>query len=141
LVTKLREDRSVNRFQFGDEIALEYYRLQKMSEGSISLAKDGEGSLRVAADVGTGHAEQEKIALSRLIDLLNEQFGTDFTAADQLFFDQIEEDLLTDSVLAQQGKSNSIDNFKYPFNDVFINKVIDRMEQNQEIADKLMNED
>jgi len=141
LVTKLREDHSASRFQLGDEIALEYYRLQKMSEGSISLAKDGESGLRVAADVGTGRAEQEKIALSRLIDLLNEQFSTDFTAADQLFFDQIEEDLVSDSVLAQQGKSNSIDNFKYPFNDVFINKVIDRMEQNQEIADKLMNED
>jgi type I restriction enzyme, R subunit len=141
LVSKLREDHSASRFQFTDEIALEYYRLQKMSEGSISLAKDGEGGLRVAADVGTGRSEQDKIALSRLIDILNEHFGTDFTAADQLFFDQIEEDLVSDSVLAQQGKSNSIDNFKYPFNDVFINKVIDRMEQNQEIADKLMNED
>ncbi len=141
LVTKLHEDSSAGRVKLSDEIALEYYRLQKMSEGSISLAKDGEGGLRVAADVGTGSTEQEKIALSRLIDLLNEHFGTDFTAADQLFFDQIEEDLVSDSTLAQQGKSNSIDNFKYPFNDVFINKVIERMEQNQEIADKLMNED
>lgn len=141
LATKLHEDRSESRVKLSDEIALEYYRLQKMSEGSISLAKDGEGGLRVVADVGTGSVEQEKILLSRLIDLLNEQFGTEFTAADQLFFDQIEEDLVSDSTLAQQGKSNSIENFKYPFNDVFINKVIDRMGQNQEIVDKLMNED
>lgn len=76
-----------------------------------------------------------------MIDLLNDQFGTDFNEADQLFFDQIEESLVGDSVLAQQGKSNSLDNFKYPFTDVFIGKVLERMEQNQEIADKLMNED
>jgi type I restriction enzyme, R subunit len=36
--------------------------------------------------VGTGH-EDEKIKLSELINLLNERFGTDFTHADQLFFD------------------------------------------------------
>ena len=141
LGTKLHEDRSASRVQFGDEVALEYYRLQKMSEGSISLAKDGEGALRVAADVGTGSSEEEKIALSRLIDLLNQQFGTEFNEADQFFFDQIEEALYVDPALTQQSKSNSIENYKYPYDDVFISKLLERMEQNQEIADKLMNDD
>ena len=31
----------------------------------------------------------EEVALSTLVDKLNERFGTDFTEADQLFFDQI----------------------------------------------------
>ena len=34
-----------------------------------------------------------------------------------------------------------MDNFKYPFDDMFIGKIIERMEQNQEITDKIMNED
>ena len=67
--------------------------------------------------------------------------STDFTAADQLFFDQIEEDLMSDENLSQQARNNSIENFRYPFNDVFIDKVIGRMEQNQEITDRIMNED
>ena len=32
---------------------------------------------------------EEEVALSTLIDKLNERFGTDFTEADQLFFDQV----------------------------------------------------
>ena len=33
-----------------------------------------------------------------------------------------------------------MENFKYPFNDIYENKLIDRMEQNQEIFSKLMND-
>ena len=43
--------------------------------------------------------------------------------------------------MSKQAKTNSMDNFKYPFDDVFIGKIIERMEQNQEITDKIMNED
>lgn len=140
LATKLREE-SGQRVQIGAEIALEYYRLQKMSEGAITLDKQGEGVLRVPADVGTAGSEREDEALSNIIQVLNQRFGTEFNQGDQLFFDQIEHDLSTDAKLAQQAKSNSQENFRYPFDDVFIEKVIDRMEQNQEIADKIMNED
>ena len=34
-------------------------------------------------------SKDEEVALSSLIDRLNEHFGTNFTEADQLFFDQI----------------------------------------------------
>lgn len=141
LVTKLHTAGSIERLQFNDEVALEYYRLQKMSEGVIALAHDGEGALRVAADVGTGGAGDEKESLSTIIEVLNTHFGTDFTPADQLFFDQIEHDLAAEPTLVQQGKNNTLENFRYPFNELFIGKVIERMEQNQEITNKIMNED
>ena len=32
---------------------------------------------------------EEAVPLSRLIDVVNDRFGTDFNQADQLFFDQI----------------------------------------------------
>jgi type I restriction enzyme R subunit len=34
--------------------------------------------------------------------------------------------------------NNPIDNFKYAFEEVFINKMIERMDSNQEIFDKIM---
>jgi type I restriction enzyme, R subunit len=46
------------------------------------------------------------VSLSRLIDVVNERFGTDFTAADQLFFDQIIEAALADESLRQAAKVN-----------------------------------
>ena len=112
-----------------------------MSEGNISLTQDSAAVLRVPSDVGTGNPEREEALLSTIVQDLNKRFGTDFTPGDQLFFEQIEEDLVRDRALSQQAKTNSIDNFKYPFDDVFIGKVIERMEQNQEITDKIMNED
>jgi type I restriction enzyme R subunit len=141
LITKLRTGVSAERLSLNDEVALEYYRLQKMSEGAITLARDGESALRVAADVGTGSADSDKENLSTIIEILNAHFGTDFKAGDQLFFEQIEHDLTTEPVLAQQGRNNSLENFRYPFNEVFIGKIIERMEQNQEITDKIMNEE
>ncbi len=141
LTTKLRDEGGVERFHLHEEVALEYYRLQKMSEGSIALSPDGNTGLRVPSEVGTGEREHEETLLSAIVHDLNKRFGTDFTAADQLFFEQIEEDLVRDRTLSQQAKTNSIDNFRFPFDDVLIGKVIERMEQNQEITDKIMNED
>ena len=47
LATKLPRRRSGLAYQFDDEVRLEYYRLQKISEGSISL-RDGELGLSTA---------------------------------------------------------------------------------------------
>ena len=90
LLSKLPRRASGPAYHLEDEVELEYYRLQKISEGSINLSR-GEGKpLTGPSDVGTGHDGDDEILLSELIDLLNERFGTDFTEADQLFFDQIE---------------------------------------------------
>ena len=94
--TKLRDDVGAERFQLNEEVALEYYRLQKMSEGNIALSLNGDGALPVPSDVGTGNQEREEALLSSIVHDLNKRFGTDFTVGDQLFFEQIEEDLISD---------------------------------------------
>ena len=43
LMTKLPRHASGAAYKFDDEVKLEYYRLQKISEGSITL-KDGDGA-------------------------------------------------------------------------------------------------
>ncbi len=42
--------------------------------------------------------------------------------------------------LGIQAKNNTIDNFKYGFNDVFITKLIERMDQNKDIFNKIMDD-
>jgi type I restriction enzyme R subunit len=74
---------------FDEEVNLKYYRLQKTSEGSISLALGDRGAVKAPTAVGMGEDHHEQIELSRLIDIVNERFGTEFKPADQLFFDQI----------------------------------------------------
>lgn len=111
-----------------------------MSEGALILEPNLEAALRVPSDVGTAQASETE-QLSTIIQILNERFGTEFTAADQLFFDQIEQALTDDPQLAQQAKANTIENFKYPFDNAFLDKVVERMDNNQEITERIMNED
>lgn len=82
--------------------------------------------------------KEGKDKLSNIINLLNEKFGTDFTDADRLYFEQIEQALYENEELKVRAKNNPIENFKYAFDEVFIQTLIERMDANQEIFDKIM---
>ena len=137
LLTKLPRREGGGPLHLEDEVELQYYRLQKISEGQINLNAGDSKPLKGPGDVGTGEAD-ERIRLSELIDILNERFGTDFTQADQLFFDQIQEEAVESESLKKAAESNSMDDFRYVFEKAFEGLVIDRMEGNEEIFGKLM---
>ena len=79
--------------------------------------------------------------MSQLIDILNERFGTNFTPADQLFLDSIREDAVADSHLREAAMANPMENFGYIFFKKLEDLFIDRMEQNEDITAKFMNEE
>lgn len=128
------------QYNFDDEVALKYYRLQKISEGSIVLEPGAGGELKGPTAVGTGMVGDEEVELSQLIDILNERFGTDFKPADQLFLDSVREDAVANEALRQAASANSIENFKYVFGKALEGLFIDRMEQNEEIFARFMND-
>jgi type I restriction enzyme R subunit len=84
-----------------DEVALRYYRLQRTSEGSIALTAGDRGSVPAPTAVATGKDHHEEVELSRLIDVVNERFATDFKPADQLFFEQLREESVSDTAIRQ----------------------------------------
>jgi len=140
LLIKLPKRQPGPAYDFGDEVALKYYRLEKISEGSLDLVP-GEGEeISGPTEVGTGKSHEEQIDLSELIDILNERFGTDFKPADQLFLDSIKEDALANEGLRQVALANTMENFGYVFLKSLEDLFIDRMEQNEEITAKFMNE-
>lgn len=140
LSSKLPRRRQGPSYEFDDEVRLEYYRLQKISEGSISL-KEGEARpLDGPREVGSGIVRDEQVALSRLVDLVNERFGTEFNQADQLFFDQLVEAAVQDSVLQQAAKVNPEDKFSLVFTNMLETLFIERMEQNEEVFARYMND-
>jgi type I restriction enzyme R subunit len=125
-------------FELDDEVALEYYRLQKIKEGSIDLKVGEDGELSGTTEAGLKRAKEDEALLSEIITVLNDRFGTEFEEADKLFFDQIEAELMQDETLQTQAKVNKIDTFKYAFEDLFISKLIERMDQNQDIFEKIL---
>jgi type I restriction enzyme R subunit len=71
---------------------------------------------------------------------VNERFGTDFNQADQLFFDQIVEAALTDEGLKQAAAVNPGDKFELVFKAVLETLFVERMDQNEEIFVRFMND-
>ncbi len=140
LLTKLPKRTAEDYLSVEDDVKLDYYRLQKISEGQIDLTPKEAKPLSAPDDVGTGKPDEE-LPLSELIDLLNERFGTEFTKADQLFFDQISQQAMQDEHLQQAAAANTVDDFKYVFDKAFEAIVIDRMDGNTSIFTKLMSDD
>ncbi len=140
LSAKLPRRRNVSAYQFDDDVKLEYYRLQKISEGSISLGDGRARPLGGPAEVGTGVLREKAVPLSELIDTINDQFGTDFNQADQLFFDQIVEAALIDDGLKQAAAVNPSDKFELVFKGILQTLFVERMDQNEEIFVRFMND-
>ncbi len=141
LLTKLPRDNRGPIYNFDDDVALKFYRLQKIGEGSIVMEPGARYEVSGPTSVGTGVARGDEIELSKLIDILNERFGTEFKPGDQLFFESIREDAVADSSLRQAALANTMENFGYVFRKALEGLFIDRMEQNEEITAKFMNED
>ena len=80
----------------------------------------------------------EKVELSTLIEIINERFGTTFTAADELFFSQIREEAVADEALQQAATANPLEAFKLVFDKSLEGLFIDRMDQNEAITAKFL---
>ena len=140
LAAKLPRRRSGPAYDFDDDVRLEYYRLQKIGEGSIALGSDDGRTLDGPTEVGSGAVHEEEVPLSRLIDILNQRFGADFNEADQLFFDQIVEAAAADDELRQTAAVNPESRFELVFKGLIDRLFTERMDQNEEIFVRYMNE-
>jgi type I restriction enzyme R subunit len=140
LLTKLPQTTDSRRVEVDDEVELKFYRLQKISEGAIDLRAGEAEALKGPTDVGTGQPDED-VHLSTLVNKLNERFGTEFAPADQLFFEQVRETAVANEHLRQAVMANSIENFEPVFNKQLENLFIERMDGNEEIFVRLMNDE
>jgi type I restriction enzyme R subunit len=138
LISKLPPPGDGQAFALDDEVALRFFRLQQMTEGSIDLGYGEASPLKGPTDVGTGGFSEEAVALSTLVSKLNERFGTNFTEADQFFFDQIRASAEEDDKIVEAAKANNLANFSSYLERVLDELFIDRMEGNEEIFSRVM---
>jgi type I restriction enzyme R subunit len=123
-----------------DEVSLKYYRLEKIAEGNLPLLHEVTAPIKGPASVGTKKDEGPKVALSSLIEKINDRFGTDWNNADALFFESIREDAARRDDIKDAAKVNTFDNFLFVFMKLMQDLVIDRMDRNNdELAAKMLN--
>ena len=138
LAAKLPPPGNGAKVTLDDDVALKFFRLQQVSEGTIDLSQGEADPLKGPSDVGTGVRKDIHVALSTLVGQLNERFGTDFTEADQLFFDQVRAAAERDEKIVEAAKANSEANFSAFFGRVLDDLFIQRMEGNDEIFNRVM---
>lgn len=142
LLPHLPLDRDTGTVKLGDEVGLQYYRLQRVCSGAIDL-KDGDGmeyAVKSPTDVGTGRAKEEKAPLSEIIEVLNERFGTHFTEEDRLFFEQIKEKATNTPEVIRLRQANPFDKFQLGLRKLLEDLMIQRMSENDRIVTRYMDD-
>ena len=90
---------------------------------------------------GQQDAQEHEVPLSEIIDILNEKFGTHFTDSDQIsVFDAIRAEAKSDDEVVQQALANPFDNFALAFRPKVEGLMLDRMERNQDIVTRYLND-
>jgi type I restriction enzyme R subunit len=138
LLKKLPRSTQAPKIDLSGDIELKFYRLEKISEGKIDLSEGKAEPLRGATAVGTRQPDKE-VPLSQLIDSLNEHFGTNFTVADQLFFEQITETAIANDSIKQAAQANTKENFAPVLEKQLENLFLERIDGNEKIFIQVMN--
>lgn len=141
LLPHLPLERDGSTVKLGDEVGLQYYRLQRVFSGAIEL-REGEGDYGVKSptDVGTGKAKDEKAPLSEIIEVLNNRFGTNFTDEDRLFFEQIKARATNSPEVVRLRQANPFDKFQLGLRRMLEDLMIQRMSENDKIVTRYMDD-
>jgi type I restriction enzyme R subunit len=140
LLLKLPQDPKKDPLDLQGEVALNYYRLERYSEGGIDLPIGESSPIYGPLEVGGRKGKDDVAPLSEIIDILNERFGTSFTKVDQLFFDQVTEKAKADEEVLQKAGANAFDNFALSIREKVLDLMIERMDENAGIVARFMNE-
>ena len=140
LLPHLPLDRDAERVRIGDDVSLQYYRLQRIHAGQVSLRDGDPEGVKSPTDVGTGKTKDEKLPLSQIIQVLNERFGTDFTDEDRFFFEQIREKATNNEQVVKLRRANPFDKFQLGLKQLIESLMIERMAENDEIVTRYMND-
>jgi type I restriction enzyme, R subunit len=138
LLPHLPRDRDGTVVQVGDEVALQYYRLDRTYSGAIMVREGPAQYVATPSEVGTGKAKDEKAPLSEIIEVLNERFGTQFSEEDRLFFQQIKERACKSDQVVRTALANPLDKFELGIKKLIEDLMIERMGGNDKIVTRYM---
>jgi type I restriction enzyme R subunit len=135
LATRMPRDHEPG-LDISSDVVLTHLRTEAQTTADISLAA-GEGTLKGFTGE-TVRSDPQMAPLSEIIEILNDRFGTEFTGADRLYFQQLVEATVEDKELMQQARVNDLENWKYAFKRKFNSIVVDRRGANEELFEKFL---
>lgn len=115
---------------------LEYYKIQKTSEGKIALKGDSITQISPQTSTECGASEKVKEKLSEILARFNQRWGTNFTEMDKVI-EQIVGDFELDKHIVGAIKRKDYNNAEGLYNRDFKKVVASRYEKNQDFFEKL----
>lgn len=115
-----------------DLVDLEYYRIKKAEEGQIELEQGASAPLTGGSGAG-GKKKDDYKYLSEIVKQINELFGTELDGeivSGQLY--EVAEKFVNTPGMKEQVINNSYEDFKYPFENQFIDGIIDSFGEQRE---------
>ena len=140
LLRHLRVGSDSATVHLGDDVELEYYRLQRVSSGVIKVSETEPAYVTSPTEVGTGDPEEDTAPLSEIIERLNDRFGTDFTDEDRLFFEQVKERAVRDEDVRRMALANTYDKFALGFRPQLGKLMVERMGENDAIVTRFLDD-
>lgn len=138
LIMKLPRGKQSEKLDLSKMAILQYYRLQQIGEGSIKLNEGEAEPQKGSTDVGTGQVSLTE-ELDKLIKELNEAFTTEFTLADQLFFESVEKFARENPDIVNAANNNPLSSFMDYFNTKIDDLLVGLFEQFGESVAKVLN--
>lgn len=137
----LRDTGTVERLDLGTEVELTHLRHQMTYSGALTLESEV-GEVRSFFGAGTGSQQELDLEhLSSIVEVLNDRFGMELTDVDKLLLDQFEESWVADDELSDQAQNNNIENFRLVFDRKFLQTIVTRVDANDEIYKKILDDE
>ena len=95
------------KWDLGNKVRLEYYKLQHTFTGSITLDKNVGGQYEPAKVKSSGKMEEKKETLDEVLEKINEALGGDFTEGDKVIMKNLWDKLSKDKGLSKSAKQDS----------------------------------
>jgi len=119
-----------------DKLLLEYYRLQKTSDGKITLETGRDELLPPIGEEPGGGRDREKSRLSEILEKFNKKYATNFTGQDKVLA-QLKADLMKDKKIVQSAIAGDRTAFQTLYDKLFETAIIGRYEQNDKFFQEL----
>lgn len=141
LVKKLPAEGGELPIEILNQVDMEQYKPKILGEQEMGLERGTAVIDPRKYGGGAGGTEAETETLSKIIEELNQMFGTDFTKDDEVVIRQLETQLSADGVLAQQMKSGSRDAARLSFEQVAHDMLFELIDSNFRFYKKVQDDE
>lgn len=136
LIKKLPIEKNPLPTEVLESIDMESYKVVKKKEGKIELENE-QGELYPLGGGGGSISNDEKSALSKIINDVNERFGTNFSDSDRVILNNLSTKLMENKDLEGSIRTNSKEASRIKFNQVFQDELITMLNSHFDLYKKL----